>query len=146
MLFLLLAGCSAEGRLAARAADYYSFMAGHAGGTKYSGFLSPAFRKTMGKDGLRTYDTAIKPGVAGKVRYPKAKGSDITSAIDGRFALTVANPALGDVYKQQRSTKWVRVGTVWYIYWNSDAERKAYGAFPVGMKPPVYEAKGERGT
>jgi hypothetical protein len=140
----MLCGCSAESRLAGRAANYYSYMAGHNPNTKFSTYLSPAYRTTLGKDGQRTYDTAVKPGAEGKVRYPVAKGGDVATHIEGRFALTSANPALGDVYKNQRSTRWVRVGQSWYLYWNSDAEVKAYGAFPVGMKPPVYGEKSKQ--
>jgi hypothetical protein len=137
----VLAGCSAHSQLAGRAADYYSMLAGHDTKAKLSSYYSPAYRKLMKREALAVVDKAITANTVEKSRYPRAKAGDIATHIEGRFALTTANPALGDVYKSQRSTKWVKAGTRWYLYLGSAVESKAYGPFPVGMKPPKYEPK-----
>lgn len=142
---LLFAACSAQGQLAGRAADYYSMLAGYNSKAKLSAYYSPAYRKMLNRDALKVVDKAISANQPDKSRYPRAKASDIAIHIEGRFALTTANPALGDVYSNQRSTKWVKAGTNWYLYLGSAAEAKAYGPFPVGMMPPKYVDKNKDG-
>jgi hypothetical protein len=142
-MLLLLAGCSAQGRLAGRAADYYSFLAGHSPRGKISSFYSPAYRKLLGADGVKQHNAAIKSTPEEARRYPKAGSRDVATRIEGRFALTVANPGLGDVYANQRGTKWVKVGMGWYLFLGSDAERQAYGEFPVGLAPPKFSGDRE---
>jgi hypothetical protein len=138
---LLLAGCSAQSQLAGRASDYYSMLAGYPSKSKLTGFYSPAYRKVMKREALETLDNTLKFSPTEKPRYPEAKPSDIATHIEGRFALTVANPALGDLYKSQHPTKWVKAGNGWYLWIGSVAEQKAYGPFPVGMLPPKYGEK-----
>jgi len=139
LLALLLAGCSAQGQLGSRAAQYYSFMAGHNPKMQLSSFYSPAYRGLFKRDALKQMDSAIKPGAQAGGRYPEAKPSDVAVNVQGRFALTTANPGLGTVYATQDATKWVHVGLRWYLYLGSQAEVKAYGPFPVGMKRPQYK-------
>jgi hypothetical protein len=136
----LLASCSGQGRLAGRAADYYSLLAGHGSRAKVSAYYSPAYRKTLKPEAVKTIDNAIYANSDAESRYPKASAKDIATRIEGRFALTTANPELGDVYINQRVTKWVKVGMKWYLYLNSTAEADAYGPFPVGMLPPKFGA------
>lgn len=138
----MLCGCSAEGRLAGRAASYYSFMAGHNQRGKMSSFYNPAYRKHLGPDGVKVHNASIKPTPSEDVRYPRAGARDVATRIEGRFAMTVANPELGDVYANQRVTKWVKVGMGWYLWRGSADEVDAYGQFPIGMPPPRYVGEG----
>jgi hypothetical protein len=136
-LACLLGGCSATGSLKSRAAGYYSFMAGLTPKTAYSSFLSPAYRKSFKRADLdqlnKTYAKAKTP----TERYPACKPENVSFALEAKFAYTVADPELGDAYRNLQPVRWVRAGNGWYLYTGSKDEIEAYGEFPGGMAPPL---------
>jgi hypothetical protein len=140
---LALALCTACGllpqRLETRAAQYYNFMAGQAPQTKYSSFLSPAYRGVFKREDLKALDKARGVASQASVRYPKATSQDVAVSFDPQhkhFAYSVVRPQLGDAFAMQPPVKWVRAGNRWYLYTGSDAEIKRYGPFPPQLGPP----------
>jgi hypothetical protein len=120
-----------------RAAAYYSHMAGLTPRVSYSSFLSPAYRKQLGAEGVKALDDAHGKASEATTRYPRAAAADIGVEEKAGFAWTSVNPLLGDAYANLEPVRWVHVGMGWYLYLGSDAEQKAYGTFPGDMGKPV---------
>jgi hypothetical protein len=138
MATTLLGGCSLfGGDLKGRAAAYYNFMVGLSPKTKYSSFLSPAYRHTFTSAHLRRLDKAISPGEKPIQRYSPARTKDIAVAQMGQYAFTTVNPELGRAFESVGPARWVNVGGRWYRYTGSEAEVNAYGKFPVALSPPA---------
>jgi hypothetical protein len=137
-VLVLCAGCgSTEGALKSRAAAYYNYMVGLAPGTNYSSFFSPAYRKTFTKQVLKKLNT--RPGTKPEAnkRYKPASARHIAVVINGRFAYTNIGMELGQSFASVGPARWVRVGSGWYLYSFSTAEKKAYGDFPNSLSPPA---------
>lgn len=137
-VLLLCSGCgNAESGLKNRAAEYYNYMVGQAPRTPYTSFLSPAYRKTFSKQVLEKLNTqrGSKPEV--NKRYKPAEARHIAVVIDGRFAYSNIGADLGQSFASVGPVRWVRVGSSWYLYAFSTAEKKAYGDFPNSLSPPA---------
>jgi len=131
-----LAGCSPTSGLKARAAAYYSFMAGLTPKVAYSSFMSPAYRKTFQRSDLDQLNKTYARAKTASDRYKRCKPADVSVTLESRFAITVANPELGDAYRNLLPIRWVRVGSGWYLYSGSKSELEEYGEFPGGIAPP----------
>lgn len=138
LLGLLLAvSCSGYFGPQRRAAAYYSHMVGLTPKTPYTAFISPAYRKQLAPEALKALNNALAQSKLATDRYPKAGLADVGVEAKGRFAWTTVNPLLGDAYANLEPVRWVKVGLGWYLYFGSDAEKKAYGDFPGDLGKPV---------
>jgi hypothetical protein len=137
-------GCANnEAGLRKRAAEYYSYMLGLSPRTEYSSFLSPAYRKSFTKTGLQQLNTELGAAQA-STRYKPAQAKHVAVALKGRFGYSNIGNELGQAYASIGPVRWLRVGSKWYLYLSSKAERDAYGPFPSDASPPappVPEAK-----
>ena len=137
LLLLASVSCSAYFGPQKRAAAYYSHMAGLSPAVPYSSFLSPAYRKQLGAEGVKALNEAHGKAKDATTRYPRAKAADVGVEEKAGFAWTCVNPLLGDAYANLQPVRWVHIGMGWYLYLGSDAEQNAYGTFPGDMGKPV---------
>jgi hypothetical protein len=138
LLVVLLAGCGLfGGGLASRAANYYAYMLGHGKDVKYSSFLSPAYRESFSKDGLANLNGTMRRGNIRGGRIPPVKPRDINVFREANFYVTTVKPEAGEGYDGISVTRWIKVGSGWYLYSGSEAEIEAYGHFPDSLMAQI---------
>lgn len=134
----ICAGCGTpESGLKSRAAAYYNFMVGLAPEKDYSSFLSPAYRKLLSKQSLKQLNAHPSGKQEANKRYKPASSKHIAVTIAGRFAYSNIGAELGQSFASVGPSRWVRVGSGWYLYSSSSTEQKAYGSFPNSLSPPA---------
>jgi hypothetical protein len=134
----VLAGCGLFGQPVARdAAQYYDYMLGLSPQTKYTSFYSPAYRESLPKQTIDLTDTAMGRASKKNTRQQPVNAKDVRSATLGIFALTAASDQPLSALGSLGTTRWVRDGGRWYLYFGSDAEIKAYGEFPPQLQLPA---------
>lgn len=143
VLLCTAGGCGAgQGSLQQQAISYYNYMAGRSPKTKYSSFLSPAYRSQFKGADLKQLNKAMARSEKASTRYPEVKAANVAVSVfrekNGQdYGYSVVDPQLGDAYANLRPVRWVRAGWRWYVYLGSDAELKRYGTFPGGFGPPA---------
>ncbi len=137
-------GCAnSESSLKQRGAEYYSYMLGLAPRTTYSSFLSPAYRKSFTKTGLKELDAQLGVAQASE-RFKPAQPKHVAVAINGRYGYSNIGGELGQAYAVIGPVRWVRVSLKWYLYLGSKNEQAAYGPFPTDASPPAPPAPGAK--
>lgn len=136
-LLCCMSGCAnSESGLKKRAAEYYSYMLGLTPKLSYSSFLTPAYRKTFTKAGLKELNAKLAVAEANK-RYKPAQAKHVAVLIKGRFGYSNIGNELGQSYADIGPVRWVRVGSRWYVHMSTNAELSAYGPFPSDVSPPA---------
>jgi hypothetical protein len=138
ILLFLFASCAGQ-NVNTRAMGFYKLLTGQGERDSMVNYLSPAFRAELEKqNALKTFEAmgnALKLPGSSKLKALDAKS--IHSDRDGNFAITWVEGLPDSPLVGSAPIKWVRVKGKWYLYMGSDAELKAYKAFPESLRKPV---------